>query len=140
MLSFLKKKKAPEENKELIGAGMEEQWIEKNYEEGQLAIDVYETEGEIVIKSTMAGVKPEDIDISINNDMLTIRGRREEAANIREENYLYKECYWGSFSRSIILPTEVDNKNIDAELENGVLTITLKKIARDKKIEVSVKG
>jgi HSP20 family protein len=88
----------------------------------------------------MAGVKPEDIDISINNDMLTIRGKREEAANIREENYLYKECYWGSFSRSIILPTEVDNKNIDAELENGVLTITLKKISNDKKIEVNVKG
>lgn len=141
MLGFLKKPKKQEEEKpELIGTDTEEQWIESDYEEGQLAIDVYETEGEIVIKSTMAGVKPEDIDISINNDMLTVRGRREESANIKEENYLYKECYWGSFSRSIILPTEVDNKNIDAELENGVLTVTLKKISHDKKIEVNVKG
>ena len=105
-----------------------------------MAIDVYETAEEIIIKSTMAGVKPEDIDIAINNDMLTIRGKREEEENIREENYLYKECYWGSFSRSIILPTEIDNKNIDAELENGVLTVTLKKINKDTKVEINVKG
>lgn len=123
-----------------LNPDMDEQWIENDYEEGQLAIDVFETQDEIVIKSTMAGVSPEDIDISINNDMLTIRGKREESANIREENYLYKECYWGSFSRSIILPTEVDNKNIDAELENGVLTVTLKKISNEKKIEVNVKA
>jgi HSP20 family protein len=140
MLAFLKKKKKLENTKEIIGTEIEEQWIEKNYEEGQLAIDVYETDNKIIIKSTMAGVKPEDIDISINNDMLTVRGLREETANIKKEDYLYKECYWGSFSRSIILPTEVDNKNIGAELENGVLTIRLKKISRNKKIKVSVKG
>ncbi|MBD3248017.1 Hsp20 family protein [Candidatus Falkowbacteria bacterium] len=133
---FKNKKQAPKQELEV----QNDQWIENDYEEGQLAIDVYETEDQIIIKSTMAGVKPEDIDISINNDMLTIRGKREEEENIREENYLYKECYWGSFSRSIILPTEVDNKNIDAELENGVLTVSLKKVTRDKKIEVNVKG
>ncbi len=141
MLDFFKKKRAQKKVPEdIIGQDQDEQWIDNDYEEGQLAIDVYETDNEIVIKSTMAGVKPEDIDISINNDMLTIRGKREESSNIKEENYLYKECYWGSFSRSIILPTEVDNKNIDAELENGVLTVTLKKISHDKQIEVNVKA
>lgn len=71
--------------------------MQTDYEEGQLSIDVYQTPDTIVVKSTIAGVKPEDIDISINNDLLTIRGRREMMEKIREENYLYRECYWGSF-------------------------------------------
>jgi len=141
MLDFFKKKKKVKASEQDSSFEEEnDQWVENDYEEGQLAIDVYETESKIIIKSTMAGVKPEDIDISINNDMLTIRGKREESSNIKEENYLYKECYWGSFSRSIILPTEVDNKNIDAELENGVLTVSLKKTNNDQKVEVNVKA
>ena len=99
----------------------EEKWLDDDYEEGQLSIDVFQTNNAIVVKSTIAGVKPGDIDISINNDMLTIRGKREMSEEIREENYLYKECYWGSFSRSIILPVEVQEDKIDALLENGVL-------------------
>jgi HSP20 family protein len=76
----------------------ETDWIDEDYEEGQLSIDVYQTPKTIVVKSTIAGVKPEDIDISINNDMLTIRGKREEQEQIDDEDFLYKECYWGSFS------------------------------------------
>lgn len=116
-----------------------EDWIGDDYEEGQLSIDVYQTPKSIVIKSTIAGVKPEDIDISINNDMLTIRGKREEKEEIKEENYLYKECYWGSFSRSVILPVEVEADKIDAVLENGVLSITLPKAKTAKQISVKVK-
>jgi len=104
-------------------------WL--NYEEpepeGQLAIDVYQTAKKILIKSTIAGVKPEDLKIALHNDLLTIRGTRSSGAKVKEEIYLYRECYWGSFSRSIILPAEVDPKQVEAELENGILTITLYK-------------
>jgi HSP20 family protein len=105
------------------------EWL--NYEdeesEGQLAIDVFQTDKKIIIKSTIAGVKPEDLKISLHHDLLTIKGSRSIKEEVKEEDYLYRECYWGSFSRSIILPTEVDNKRVEAELEGGVLTITLYK-------------
>lgn len=114
-------------------------WLGEEYEEGQLSIDVYQTPTKLIVKSTIAGVKAEDIDISINNDMLTIRGKREMTEKIKEENYLYKECYWGSFSRSIILPVEIDAENIGAALENGVLTVTLPKARSAKQISIKVK-
>lgn len=105
------------------------EWL--NYEEpeteGQLAVDVYQTERKIVIKSTIAGAKPEDLKISLHHDLLTIKGHRAIKEEIKEEDYLYRECYWGAFSRSLILPAEVDSKRVEAELENGVLTITLYK-------------
>ena len=115
-------------------------WL--NYEEpeteGQLSIDVYQTPKTIVIKSTIAGVKPENLKISLHNDLLTIKGKREAGAEIKEENYLYRECYWGAFSRSIILPAEVDNKRVEAELENGILTIILYKNIQNE-IEIKIK-
>jgi HSP20 family protein len=117
----------------------EEGWDEEDFEEGQLSIDVYQTPKAIVVKSTIAGVKPEDIGISLNNDMLTIRGKRQMKENIREEDYLYRECYWGSFSRSIILPVEVAAEKIEAELENGVLTVSLPKAKAAKQISIRVK-
>jgi len=117
----------------------DDEWTDEDYEEGQLSIDVFQTPESIIIKSTIAGVKSEDIDISINNDMLTIRGKREEEEKIEEDNYLYRECYWGSFSRSIILPVEVQAEKIEAVLENGVLTIALPKAKTSKQISVKVK-
>lgn len=99
--------------------------------EGQLAIDVFQTKDKIIIKSTIAGVKPEDLKISLHNDSLTIRGFRKTKEEIREEDYLYRECYWGSFSRSIILPFEVDNNKVEAEIESGVLTINLVKSKKE---------
>ena len=91
----------------------QEEWLE---EDGQLSVDVYQTKDNIVIKSTIAGVKPEDIDISINNDMITIRGTRYQEQTIDKEDFFYQECYWGNFSRSIILPVEVKTEEILAEL------------------------
>ncbi|MCK4539995.1 Hsp20/alpha crystallin family protein [Candidatus Parcubacteria bacterium] len=117
----------------------EKEWLDEDYEEGQLSIDVYQTPAEIVVKSTIAGVKPEDIDISINNDMLTIRGKREMRETINNDHYLYRECYWGSFSRSVILPVEVESNKIEATLENGILTITLPKVKSAKQISIKVK-
>ena len=93
----------------------------------KLSIDVFQTDKKIIIKSTIAGVKPEDLKISLHHDLLTIKGSRSLKEEVSDEDYLYKECYWGAFSRSIILPTEVDNKHVEAELESGVLTISLYK-------------
>ena len=106
--------------------------------EGQLTIDVYQTDSEVVIKSTIAGVKPEDLDVSIVNDMITIRGERKQEEEIHEENYYYQECYWGSFSRSIILPVDVLPDKIEASMKNGILTIKMPKAdnTRTKKIQV----
>lgn len=106
--------------------------------EGQLTIDVYQTPSEIVIKSTIAGVKSEDIDITMSNDMITIKGNREKDENIQEEDYYYQECYWGPFSRSIILPVDVEVDQVKAGMKNGILTIRLPKIekAKTKKIEI----
>ena len=115
------------------------EWMDNDYEEGQLSIDIYQTPKNIIVKSTIAGVKPEDIDISINNDMLTIRGKREDKDEIEEDNYLYQECYWGSFSRSVILPVEVKADKIEAVLENGVLSVTLPKAKTSKQVSVKVK-
>jgi HSP20 family protein len=106
--------------------------------EGQLTIDVYQTDNDIVIKSTIAGVKPEDLDVSINNDMITIRGERKQDEQVTEENYYYQECYWGSFSRSVILPVDVLADKVEASMKNGILTIRMPKAdnTRTKKIQV----
>ncbi len=106
--------------------------------EGQLTIDVYQTPNEIVIKSTIAGVKPEDLDVTINNDMLTIKGIRKNDARIKPEDYYYQECYWGPFSRSVILPVDVEAESIKAELKNGILTIILPKASKAKTKTITV--
>jgi HSP20 family protein len=105
-------------------------------EEGQLSVDVYQDRDNVIIKSTIAGVEPEDIDLSFDNDMITIRGKRQQDLSIRKENYFYQECYWGGFSRSIILPVEVLSEKIKATIKNGILTIILPK---SKKKEVNIK-
>lgn len=117
-----------EENSEYDEYSDEEQYDDENGEaDGQLTIDVYQTSTDIVIKSTIAGVKPEDVDVSISNDMITIRGERKLEEKISDDNYYYRECYWGPFSRSIVLPMDVVAEKIDASLKNGILTIKLPK-------------
>lgn len=110
-----------------------------NQDEGQLTLDVFQTPSEIIIKSTVAGVKPEDIDIAINNDMVTVRGRREKEEEVNTKDYYYQELYWGTFSRSVILPVEVDADEASASLKNGILTIHLPKLDRAKNKKVRVK-
>ncbi|MBU0707314.1 Hsp20/alpha crystallin family protein [Patescibacteria group bacterium] len=110
----------------------EDNYFEEGDYSGQLAVDVYQTIKEIIIKSTIAGVQPEDIDISINNDMVTIKGIRRQPEVIPEENYIYKECHWGGFSRSIILPVDIKEDKIKANLKNGILTIILPKAGKSK--------
>lgn len=108
-------------------------------EEGQLAIDVYQTENDIVIKSTIAGVKSENIDVTITSDMITIKGIRQKDESVSQENYYYQELYWGPFSRSIILPIDIDSDKARASMKNGILTIRLPKIEKLKTKTIRVK-
>lgn len=108
-------------------------------QEGQLTLDIYDDGANIVIQSTVAGVKPEDIDISLQEDTLTIRGSRKRAQEVNEDNFYYRELYWGTFSRAVILPEEVDFQKADAVIKNGLLSIKLpKKDRSQKKITVKV--
>jgi len=128
------KAKAPE--KEITDSG-EKKWFQT---EGKLTIDVYETSSNIVIQTAIAGVKPEDFDISIENDMLEIRGVRknpEEAKSKR--NYFFQECYWGPFSRKIILPKEVDNSRTQASIKEVILTIKMSKLERERKRKIRLR-
>lgn len=103
---------------------------------GELAVDVFENDSEIVIKSAVAGIKPGDIDISINNDVLTIKGQRHNEDKVERKNYLFQECYWGNFSRTIVLPSQVISAKVKATLKNGILTVSIPKAAPEKSIKV----
>lgn len=107
--------------------------------EGQLTIDVYQTPTEMIIESAVAGVGPEDIDINVTNDSVTIRGERHREAKVHNDDYLYQECYWGRFSRSVILPQEVDPDEAHATFKNGILTVHLPKIVKQKQKKLKVK-
>jgi len=107
-------------------------------EEGQLAIDVYETEDDIVIQSTIGGIKAEDLDINIEDDMVTIRGARENKVEKEGKKYFYQECYWGSFMRKVILPEEVDASKARATIKEGILTLSIPKLHRKTKKKIAV--
>jgi len=104
----------------------------KNGVEGRLTIDVYETDTEIVVKSTVAGVDPSELDINITPHSISIRGSRVQEEKISSDSYFYQECFWGAFSRSVILPTEIDPDRAKASLKKGVLTIRLPKLSRSE--------
>lgn len=106
--------------------------------EGQLTIDVYQTPHYIVVESTIAGVKPEDLDIDITNESVTIKGSREKEEKISDNDYIYQECYWGRFSRAVILPQEVDPEAAEASMKNGILTIKLPKLDRHRAKKLKV--
>ncbi len=113
-----------------------EEW-EENYE-GQLAVDVYQTDSKVIVKAPVAGVKPEELDITVTDDMVTIRGERKEEKKVEKEDYLCQECYWGAFSRSVVLPIPVASEKAKATFKDGILTITAPKAtkARTKKVRV----
>lgn len=115
-----------------------EDWLGEELE-GQLAVDVYQTKDSVVIKAPIAGVKAEDIDVSVSEDVVTLRGERKEETEVTRENYYVQECYWGSFSRSVILPTSTVAEKAVASLKDGVLTLTIPKVIQEKvkKIKVS---
>lgn len=112
----------------------EEEWFDGPV--GELTVDVYQTDKELVVQSAVAGIKPEDIDVTIEDDVLIIKGKREKSFSEEEKNYFYQECYWGTFSREIVLPVEVDTSKVKASMEQGILTIRIPKL---KKKKISVK-
>lgn len=113
-------------------------WME-DYE-GQLAVDVYQTDDDVVVKAPIAGVRPEDLEISITDEVVTIKGERKEQQEIKRENYLCQECYWGAFSRSYVLPVAVSGDKAQASLKNGILTITIPKQEKTKVKTIQVKA
>lgn len=120
--------------------GKKTDWMEESPEEGQLTVDVYETSSDIVIKTMVAGVKPEDLDISITREMVTIRGKREEDRTVTAEDFFHRELYWGSFSRTIMLPKEVDIEEAEAVEKYGLLILKLPKLDKNRETRLKVKG
>src|SRR3989344_4578568 len=106
-----------------------EDWMEP---EGNLTVDVYQSGDDIVIVSTIAGVTATDLDITITTDMVTIRGERQMHESVNPEDYYYQELYWGPFSRSVVLPQEIDTENAKAQLKDGILTVRLPKLERSR--------
>ena len=107
--------------------------------EGQLAVDVFQTKVEVVIKAPIAGVKPEDISIAITDDVVTIKGARRETQEVERENYYAQECYWGAFARSVILPVTTLSDKAEAAFRDGVLTIRIPKAETAKTKIVKIK-
>lgn len=115
-----------------------DEWEEDEAVPGQLAVDVYETREKLVVKARTAGVNKHDLDVSISDNQLTIRGTLSAGNDDGVENYFLQECYWGEFSRTIALPVPVKEEEIEAMLKDGVLTISFGKVKQDtiKKIQV----
>ncbi len=117
-------------------------WVEdeSSEEEGELSVDVYQTDKEIIIEAMIAGVKPEDLHLSITRDMVTIKGKREANSQIPSEDYFYKELYWGPFSRTILLPHEIEIEESEAVEKHGLLIIRLPKIDKERQAKLRVKS
>ena len=116
-----------------------EDWAQATEPGGELAVDVYQTPDAIVVKALVAGVQPTTIDISLTREMLTISGKREDEREVEEENYFQRELYWGSFSRTILLPEEVDVDMAEASEKHGILMIRLPKINKKREMKLKVR-
>lgn len=123
--------KAPERNTN---------WMEEENDEAELAVDVYQTPTDMFIQTMVAGVRIEDLEITIGREMATIRGKREEDQHIDDENYYTKELYWGKFSRTIMLPQEAEPDQVEATEKHGLLTIKIQKVDKERKNSVKVKS
>ncbi len=108
--------------------------------EGHLPVDMYQTPTDIIIRSFVAGVRADELNVSISRDMVVIEGSREERSDITGSDYFSQELFWGSFSRSITLPQEVDVENCTASAKDGLLTITLPKLDRARQTKLKVRG
>jgi HSP20 family protein len=104
-----------------------------------LPIDMYQTAEDVVVKASLPGLKPEEVDISITCDTLTIKGEHKEEQEVKEENYLYKECRYGAYNRSVTIPALVKADKAEAVFENGILTLTLPKAEEVKPRQIKVK-
>lgn len=109
-------------------------------EEGELSVDVYQTNSEIIVEAMVAGVKPEDLHLSITRDMVTIKGRREGNGQVGEDDYFYRELYWGAFTRTILLPHEVIIEEAEAVEKHGLLIVRMPKVDKARQTKLKVKS
>ncbi len=115
-------------------------WVNNTIEEGELSVDVYQNQNEIIIKTMVAGVRPEDLDVSISRDMVTLKGKRESERMVADHDYFHKELYWGTFSRTIVLPQEIDVDAAEAIEKHGLLIIKLPKLDKNRSTRLKVRG
>lgn len=108
-------------------------------QDGELVVDVFESGNDFVVLATIAGVQIKDIDISLEKDMMVIKGNRGDPHDNPEKKYFYQECYWGPFSRKIVLPENIDIDNADAQMDKGVLTIKIPKIESNGTGKIGIK-
>jgi len=113
---------------------------EEEQTDGELAVDVYQTPTHIVIKAMIAGVRPDDLDVSITRDMVTLRGKRERHTEGTAGDFFFQELYWGSFSRTIVLPQEVEIEEAEATEKHGLLTIRLPKLDKGRQAKLKIKS
>ena len=126
------------EETEEIEKENKESWLTDG--EGELAIDVHQEKDAVVIKTMVAGVDPSDLEINVSRDMITIHGKRENDSEVEDENYYHRELYWGAFSRTIMLPCEVESEEAEAKESHGLLIIRLPKIDKNKQTKLQVKS
>ncbi|MEX1014446.1 MAG: Hsp20/alpha crystallin family protein [Candidatus Paceibacterota bacterium] len=130
-----------EENPKEIELGEHHESLEKDFKsEGQLTVDVYHDEDNVIVESTVAGVDPDEIEVNITNDSVTIKGRRKREKKIEDKDFYYQELFWGDFSRTIILPHDVDPEESEASFSNGVLVVTMPIFKKKKAKKVKVKA
>jgi HSP20 family protein len=120
-------------------SSLHDDWLTEN-SDGELAVDVYQDEHNIYIVAPIAGVKASDVDVSITDEVVTIKGERKAEENVSEEKYFTKECYWGPFSRSYVLPMAVESANAKASLKDGLLKIEIPKDAKVKTKTIPING
>jgi len=130
----------PDEIEEDFSEEKNENWVNETPEAGELNIDVYQNQNETIIKTMVAGVKPEDLDVSISRDMVTLKGKRENEKTIADDDFFHRELYWGSFSRSIVLPQEIDVDSAEAVEKHGLLIIRLPKLDKNRSTRLKVRG
>ncbi len=114
--------------------------LDEDAVDGELPVDVYNTPTEIIVKTMVAGIRPENLDIDITRSMVSIKGTREASSEVEEKDYYHKELYWGTFARTVTLPEEIDVDESEATEKNGLLTIRLAKINKAKQNKLKVKS
>lgn len=114
--------------------------LEETEAEGELAVDVYQTPSHIIVKAMIAGVRPEDLDVAITRDMVTLKGKREKHTEGGGSDYFFQELYWGAFTRTIVLPQEVEIEGAEATEKHGLLIIKLPKVDKGKQTKLKIKS
>jgi HSP20 family protein len=121
----------------------EKEWAEETAEEeqiGELSVDVYQTSSDIIVQAMVAGVRPEDLNVDITRDTITISGSRKESRSVKEDDYFTQELYWGAFSRTIALPEEINPDEAEATEKHGLLVLKLPKIDKNRQTKLKIKS